>query len=249
MEALGELVEFLTTGASYWGNRGVVQRILDHLRLSAASVAIATLLGLPPAVVLGHYRRGGLLAVWTVNIGRALPTFAVLALVLPVSLAYGFGLGFWPTAIALVLLALPPIFTNTYTGMTEVDRDMVEAATAMGMRPRQVVLRVEIPAALPLILTGLRVSSVQVVATATLGALVGFGGLGAFIIEGFAQQDDGKLLAGALIVALLSILTEVAFGLLQRWLTPWTRTDGRGPPAAPDGPLPTDAIPIEPAPG
>lgn len=223
MDAIGQFVDFITTADNWWGNRGIAQRTVDHIRLSVLSVLIAMALAFPLAVFLGHIRRGGLLAVWTVNIGRALPSFAVLALVLPFSLRYGFGLGFWPTAVALILLALPPIFTNTFTGIADVDRGTVEAAVAMGMRPFQVATRVEIPGALPLILTGLRVSSVQVVATATLGALVGFGGLGAFIIEGFAQQDDGRLLTGAVLVAVLSVLTEVAFGGLQRVMTPWSR--------------------------
>lgn len=223
MEALGDFVSYVTTAEHWWGNRGILQRSYDHMRLSGLSVLIATVLAFPPAVVLGHIRRGGLLAVWIVNIGRALPSFAILALVLPISLSWGFGLGFWPTAVALVLLALPPIFTNTYTGIAEVQPGTVEAAVAMGMRPHEVATRVEIPSAMPLILTGLRVSSVQVVATATLGALVGFGGLGAYIIEGFAQQDDGKLLTGAVAVALLSVVTEAAFSGLQRLLTPWSR--------------------------
>ncbi|MEL7208120.1 MAG: ABC transporter permease [Actinomycetota bacterium] len=221
MEAIGDFFSYVTTWDNWWGNRGLLQRTLDHLRLSAFSVLVAAVLALPAAIYLGHIRRGGLVAVWIVNIGRALPSFAVLALVLPVSLSWGFGLGFWPTAVALVLLALPPIFTNTFTGIVEVDRGTVEAAVAMGMKPAQVATKVEVPSALPLIITGLRVSSVQVVATATLGALVGFGGLGAFIIEGFAQQDDGKLLAGAVFVAVLSVLTEIAFGVIQRRLTPW----------------------------
>ena len=139
------------------------------------------------------------------------------------SLRYGFGLGFWPTAIALVLLAIPPIFTNAFTGMRDVDPGMVEAARGMGMHAREVVWGVEIPAALPLILTGMRVSAVQVVATATLGAYVGYGGLGAFIVEGFATQDDGKLLTGAVLVALMAIMVELVFGAAQKQLTPWTQ--------------------------
>ena len=224
MEAVGEFFEFVTTADNWRGTRGIAQRTFDHLQLSVIAVLIATAVAFPISVALGHLRRGGLVAVWIVNIGRALPTFAVLALVLPFSLRYGFGLGFWPTAIALVLLALPPIFTNTYTGITEVEPGVVEAAVAMGMQPRQVAIRVEVPSALPLILTGLRVSSVQVIATATLGALVGFNCLGSFIIEGFAQQDDGKLLTGAVAVAVLSVATELAFSGLQRMLTPWART-------------------------
>jgi osmoprotectant transport system permease protein len=224
MEVLGEFFDFITTAENWWGNRGIITRTIDHIRLSFFSVAVATVLAMPLALVLGHFRRGGVVAVWVVNIGRAVPSFAILALALPISIQYGFGLGFWPTSVALVLLAVPPIFTNSYTGIRGVDAGTVGAAEGMGMTSRQVITRVEVPNALPLILTGLRVSSVQVVATATLGALVGFGGLGAFIIEGFAQQDDGKLLTGAVLVGLLSLATDAGFSLLQRLLTPWSRT-------------------------
>lgn len=168
------------------------------------------------------------MAVWLVNIGRAVPSFALIVLVFPFALRYGFGLGFWPTAFALVLLAIPPIFTNAFTGVRDVDAGTVEAARGMGLAPREVLFGVEVPAALPLILTGVRVSAVQVVATATLGAYVGFGGLGAFIVEGFATQDDGKLLTGAVLVGLLSVFTELAFGWLQRRLTPWARAPVAG---------------------
>src|SRR5690606_3610690 len=116
-----------------------------HLRLSALSTAIAAAVAIPPAVLLGHVRRGAILAVSVVNIGRALPTFGIIALVLPFSLRWGFGLGFWPTAVALVLLAAPPIFTNTCTGVRDVPADAIEAARGMGMRPGQLIRRVEVP--------------------------------------------------------------------------------------------------------
>jgi osmoprotectant transport system permease protein len=232
MDALSELWTFVTTAENWWGNRGILQRVLDHLRISGFSVLVAAVLALPLAIALGHVKRGGLLAVWIVNIGRALPSFAIIALVFPISIRYGLGLGFWPTTVALVLLAIPPMFTNAYTGVRDVDPGTVEAARGMGMKGREILRGVEVPAALPLIITGVRVSAVQVVATATLGALVGFGGLGAYIIEGFAQQDDGKLLTGAVLVALLSLLVEVGFGALQRRLTPWTRTSLVRPPDA-----------------
>jgi osmoprotectant transport system permease protein len=149
-----------------------------------------------------------------------------VSIALPISLRYGFGLGFWPTAVALVALAIPPIFTNTHAGITSIDPSVVDAARGMGMRGSQVLWRVEAPNAMPLMLTGLRISAVQVVATATLGAFVGFGGLGAFINEGFRQLDDGKLLTGAVLVAMLAIATELLFGVGQRLLTPWLRRKG-----------------------
>jgi osmoprotectant transport system permease protein len=229
VSALGELVDYVTTGANWEGRNGISQAVVDHVRLSAFSLAVAAVVAVPVAVVLGHIRRGGLVAVGVVNIGRAIPTFAIVALALPLSLRWGYGLGFWPSAVALVLLGIPPIFTNTYTGVRDVDAGVVESARAMGLRPLQLVLRVEVPNATPLILTGLRVSAVQVVATATLSALVGYRSLGSLIINGFAQQDDGKLLTGAVLVALLAILTELSFGVVERRSAPWLRRGGRRP--------------------
>jgi osmoprotectant transport system permease protein len=245
MEALGAFWDFLTTAENWWGNRGIALRVWDHLRLSGFSLLLAAVIALPPAVALGHVKRGGVAAVWIVNIGRAVPSFALIVLIFPFSLRYGFGLGFWPTAFALVLLAIPPIFTNAFTGVRDVDAGTVEAARGMGMKAGEVVRRVEVPAALPLIVTGIRVSAVQVVATATLGAYVGYGGLGAFIVEGFATQDDGKLLAGAILVAVLSLLVELVFGMVQRALTPWTRV---GLLAKRDAMVDATVLEVEPAP-
>jgi osmoprotectant transport system permease protein len=229
MSAVSELVDYVTTGANWEGANGIPTLLWQHVKLSAFSVVAAAVIAVPLAVALGHVRRGGFVAVSIVNIGRAIPTFAIIALLFPLSLRYGWELGFGPTAIALVLLAIPPIFTNTYTGVRDVDAGVVESARAMGLRPVQLVLRVEVPNALPLILTGLRVSAVQVVATATLSALVGYQSLGTLIINGFAQQDDGKLLTGAVLVALLAILTELAFGVVERRSAPWLRRSGRRP--------------------
>jgi osmoprotectant transport system permease protein len=221
MSAVSDFVEYVSTADNWWGRRGIGQRLQDHVWISATATAAAAAVAVPIALWLGHVRRGGVAANAIVNIGRAVPSFALVVLVYPFSLRYGFGLGFWPTFVALVALALPPIFTNTYAGVVGVDPSVVDAARGMGMRGREVLWRVEAPGALPLVLTGVRVSAVQVVATATLGAYVGFGGLGAFIVEGFPQQDDGKLLTGAVLVAVLAVLTELAFGIVQRAATPW----------------------------
>lgn len=221
MSAWSEFVDFVTLGDNWWGRRGISTRIVDHIEISAVATVLSAAVAIPPALWLGHIHRGGAIATAIVNIGRAVPSFAIVALALPLSLQYGFGLGFWPTMVALVALAVPPIFTNTYAGMVGVDPAMVDAARGMGMRGGEVLWRVETPNALPLLLAGLRISAVQVVATATLGAFVGFGGLGAFIYEGFRQTDDGKLLTGAVLVAVLAIATELLFGVGQRLLTPW----------------------------
>jgi osmoprotectant transport system permease protein len=213
--------DYLQTDAAWSGRNGIPALTWAHIQISLVSVVIAALVAIPTAVVLGHVRRGALVAVSVVNIGRAIPSFAIMALVLPFSLRYGFGLGFWPTVVALVLLAIPPIFTNTYTGVRDVPDEVVEAARGMGMRAGELVRRVEVPVAVPLIITGLRVSAVQVVATATLGALVGYRDLGTLIVTGFTSPDKGPMLAGAVAVALLALVTDGLFALAARWLVPW----------------------------
>jgi osmoprotectant transport system permease protein len=216
-EALRQMWEYLTTDAAWSGRNGIPALTWAHIQLSAAAVLVATVVAVPSAIVLGHLRRGSFLAVSVVNVGRAIPSFAVMALVLPFALRYGFGLGFWPTMVALVLLALPPIFTNTYTGVRDAPADAVEAARGMGMRAGELMRRVEVPSAAPLILTGLRVSAVQVIATATLGALVGY-----------TSPDKGPMLAGAFAVILVALVTDGLFVVAQRVLVPWRRPVGRG---------------------
>jgi osmoprotectant transport system permease protein len=234
-EFLGDLVEWfienwngpppdaIPTG---W-NLGYVNRLWEHIWVSGWSVLTAMVIALPLASWLGHTKRGGLLAVSLVNIGRALPSFGIVALALPITIRIArnvpfieSGLGFLPTYIALVALALPPIFTNTYTGIRSVDPEIVESARGMGIRGPQILATVELPLASPVILAGIRTSAVQVVATATLGALVSYGGLGRYIIDGFALRDDVQIVAGALLVAGLSIITEVGFSVAERRLVP-----------------------------
>jgi osmoprotectant transport system permease protein len=220
--------EYLTSDAAWSGRNGIPSLTWAHIQLSAAAVLVAAVVAVPSAIVLGHLRRGSFLAVSVVNVGRAIPSFAVMALVLPFSLRYGFGLGFWPTMVALVLLALPPIFTNTYTGVRDAPADAVEAAQGMGMRAGELMRRVEVPSAAPLILTGLRVSTVQVIATATLGALVGYRNLGTLIVTGYTSPDKGPMLAGAFAVILVALVTDGLFVVAQRVLVPWRRPVGRG---------------------
>jgi osmoprotectant transport system permease protein len=226
-DAWSDMLEYLRSDAAWSGRSGLPALFWAHVQLSLTAALVAIVAAVPFAVVLGHLRRGGVVAVWLVNIGRAIPSFAVIALVLPFSLRWGYGLGFWPTMVALVLLAVPPIFTNTYTGVRDVPDEVVEAAVGMGMRQREVITKVEVPVALPLILTGLRVSSSQVVATATLGALVGYRNLGTPIVTGFQRSNKGPMLAAAITVAALALLVDGAFALLQRRALPWRRTPGR----------------------
>ncbi len=220
MDLLPDIVAWLTDPANWEGSNGIPHRMQEHVRISVLSVGLAALVGVPPAAWLGHTGRGALVAVWLVNVGRAVPSFAIVALALPFSIRLGLGIGYWPTFLALFALALPPIFTNAFTGVRGVDRGMVEAARGMGMRKRELLLGIELPLATPLIVAGLRVAAVQVVATATLGALVGWGGLGRYIVDGFAVQDSVRILAGALLVALLALVTELGFSLAERLLLP-----------------------------
>jgi osmoprotectant transport system permease protein len=213
---------YLGSDRAWSGNNGLPLLLWNHLRLWFATVLAATVLAVPPAAVLGHTRRGAFFVISLVNVGRAIPTYGIVALALPFSLRWGFGLGFWPTLVALVLLAIPPIFTNTYTGVRDVPADAVEAALGMGMRPGELVRKVEVPAAMPLILTGLRVSAVQVMATVTLGALVGYRCLGSPIATGLRIDNKGPMLAAAIIVALLALLTDGFFAVAQRRLVPWS---------------------------
>lgn len=216
MEFLRSAALWLADGSHWTGVDGIPNRVLEHLVISGAGVAAAALVALPIGLALGHWGRGGFLAINVAGIGRALPTFAVLVLVLPLSFALGLGLGFWPTFMAMVPLALPSILTNTFVAVRSVDRDVVEAARGMGLREMQILRAVELPLGLPLILAGIRTAAVAVIATATLGALVAGGGLGRYIIDGLQRQEYERLFAGAVLVAILAMGTELAFALLQR---------------------------------
>ncbi|HEX4743236.1 MAG TPA: ABC transporter permease [Candidatus Limnocylindria bacterium] len=216
MDFLASVVAWFADPQHWRGDDGIPTRVWEHVQLSGVSVAIAAVIALPLGLYLGHTGRGGFVAINVANIGRALPSLALIALGLVASIALGLGLGFWPTLFALVPLALPPILTNTYVAMRGVDADTIEAARGMGLREAQVLRQVELPLALPLILGGLRTAAVNVVATATLGALVAGGALGRYIVDGLALQEFDRLFAGALLVALLAIVTEATFGILAR---------------------------------
>jgi osmoprotectant transport system permease protein len=196
--------------------------------MSLLATVIGTLIALPVGLYIGHAKRAQFLAVSVGNLGRALPSFGVLALVFPFTLRYSVlqfgGLGFSATLIALILLAIPPILTNTYIAVDGVDPDVIEAARGVGMNEAELLRKVELPLAAPLILVGIRTGAVAVVATATLAALVAWGGLGRFIVDGFATSDDAQIVAGAILVALLAIVTELLFALIERWVNPKTAT-------------------------
>lgn len=223
MSLLGDLVEFLTTGANWTGPRGLLTLGANQLLVSALALVAGFSVAVPVGLVVGHARRGATATVGVANIGRALPSFAIVVLAFSVFSQWGRGLSIWPTAVALTLLAIPPILTNTITAVREVDPDVRAAAEGAGMRWHQVLWQVETPLALPLLLTGVRVAATQVVATATLGAWVGFQCLGTLIFEGFAQRNDTKILAGAVLVSALTIATDAAMGLASRRTARWSR--------------------------
>ena len=213
--ALG-VVAWLTAPEHWVGSDGIPNRLAEHLLISGATTAAAVLIALPAGLVFGHTGRGGFVAINLANLGRAMPSLALLVLMLPLALSLKLGLGFWPTFFALVPLGIPPVLTNSYVAVREVDRDVVEAARGMGLRERQVLRQVELPIAAPLIISGIRNSAVAIVATATLGALVAGGGLGRYIVDGLARQEYPRLFVGALLVAVLSIIVEIGFGAFER---------------------------------
>jgi osmoprotectant transport system permease protein len=220
MSALVALVRWLTDPVNWQGSHGIPIRVLEHVELSGLCVLAALVIAMPIALYLGHTGRAGFIAINVANIGRALPSLALLALGLVIAISLGLGLGFWPTVFALVPLAIPPILTNSYVAIREVDRDIVDAARGMGLSEGQILRSIEVPLGLPLMLAGIRTAAVNVVATATLGALVAGGALGRFIVDGLALQEYDQLMAGALLVALLAVVTEVSFGALERATVP-----------------------------
>src|SRR6059058_3279197 len=219
MSAWSQLVDYLTTAANWTGNAGITHRIEQHVALTAVAVGIAAAIGLPLGLTLGHIGRGGTLAINVTNVGRAIPTFAVLTLLTlsPV------GISNTATVIALVLFALPPLVTNSYVGLREVDPEARDAAVGMGMSGWQLFHRVELPLGMPLIMAGVRIAAVQVVATATIAALVGAGGLGRLITDGLSSHNQGELLSGAVVVMLLALIVESVLALAQRRVDPMRR--------------------------
>ena len=192
----------------------LLDKTWEHVELSAVALAVSILIGVPLGVVLGHLHRGSLVAVNLANIGRALPTLVVIA----VGFAF-LGVGFTNVIVALVVLGVPPILTNAYVAVDEVDRDAVEAAKGMGMTPFQVLRRVEVPLALPLLFAGIRTAAVFIVATATIAAIAGGGGLGDILVNQASYRVEG-LVAAALCVSVLALGADAALGMLQRALTP-----------------------------
>ncbi len=201
--------------AHWQGTAGVPHRVEEHVALSLEVTAAAAAIAIPVGLVLGHYRTGGALAINIANVGRAIPSFALLVLAVQVV-----GIGVLPAFVALLALAIPPMVTNSYVAMRSVDDQLREAARGLGMRGAQVLWKVELPNAIPVVMAGVRTSGVQVVATAPLAALVGWGGLGRFIVDGLSQENYVEVFCGAVLTAALAAAAELVLGSLQLALTP-----------------------------
>ncbi|MFG2433866.1 ABC transporter permease [Streptomyces sp. NPDC048508] len=220
MNTLTGAWDWLTDPVHWSGDDGVWHRLAQHLVLTVVCLVISCLIALPVALVLGHLGKGGALAVNISNVGRAIPTFAVLVILLLTPIGqWGEG----PTVVALVLFAVPPLLTNAYVGMREVDRDVVRAARGMGMTGRQMLFGVEVPLALPMIMNGVRIAAVQLVATATIAALAGGGGLGRIITAGFNLASTPQVVAGAVLVAVFALIVEAVFEIAERLSPRWAR--------------------------
>jgi osmoprotectant transport system permease protein len=227
---VSEVIAWFSDPSNWQGSTGVPVRLWEHVWISAVSVAMATLIALPVGLYTGHTGRLAGLAINLANIGRAIPSYAILVMVLPISLSLApvlgyspnLGLSFIPTFAAMVLLAIPPILVNAHAGIQAVDRDLIEAARAMGLKEREILRQVEIPLATSVIVGGFRTAVLNVIATATIGAIVSFGGLGRFIIDGRLRGVAGipELVAGAILVTILAVTVDLILGILQTRLTP-----------------------------
>ncbi|MDP8947543.1 MAG: ABC transporter permease [Actinomycetota bacterium] len=198
-----------------FGRPNFWELVARHVKLSTIALAVAVAIALPVAFAVRNTTLGAAVAINVGNVGRAIPSLAILALALPI-----FGFGFTPSLVALTALAIPPILINASTGLREVNREIIDAARGMGLSGGQILTRIQLPIAAPVIFAGVRTSAVQVVASATLATFIGGGGLGDLIVEGFSRGDTAILLAGALSVAVLAVITEASFSGLERFFTP-----------------------------
>ena len=233
-----DIIKFFLDPANWTGQTGIPNRLFEHLVISGVAIAVATLVGLPLGLYIGHTGRGANLAINLANIGRAVPSYAILVMVLPVTLALAPVLGYAPALglnplpilISMTLLAIPPILVNAYAGLRSVDRELIEAARGMGMRERQILRSTELPLASPVIIGGFRTATLSVIATATIGAILAGGGLGRFIFDGLNQGLAGRasIYAGAILVTVLAVAVDLVLALVQRRLTPVALRKPRG---------------------
>lgn len=219
---IGRIIEFLSDPANWQGPEGIPTRLLEHIEYSAIAVIIGLVIALPLGLLIGHTGKGTTVVAGVANSLRALPTIGLLIFFVVLISPHVHGKGdtayLVPSEIVLVLLAIPPILSNTYAGVQNVDPAARDAAVGMGMTGRQVLLRVELPCALPLVMSGLRSAALQVIATATIAAYVSLGGFGRLVFDGQAQQLYPKMVTGALLVALLAMGTDLLLALVQRFV-------------------------------
>lgn len=218
MNFVERAISYVLTADNWTGPVGVAARVLEHLEYTALAVGASALIAIPVGLIIGHTGRGTLLVVGAVNGLRSLPTLGVL---LFGTLLFGLGLG--PSLVALMLLGVPALLAGTYAGIANIEPTVVDSARAMGMTEAQVLLRVEVPNALPLILGGLRNATLQVVATATVAAYASLGGLGRYLLDGIKEREFHLALVGALMVAALALVLD---GLLA--LAVWISVPGTG---------------------
>lgn len=219
MEFVAEVAAWFADPGTWSGRDGIPARLGEHLWVSGVALTAAIAIGLPLGLFIGHTGRWAAAVVALANIGRAVPSLGFMGIAFILLLPFGLGVGPLPAILALTALGIPPIVVNTHAALRGVDAELLEAARGMGMRESEVLGRVEVPIGLPVILAGVRTSAVQIVATATLATVVGGGTLGELILIGFAVNDQVRIFGAALVVALLSVLTEVAFGAVQRAAT------------------------------
>lgn len=215
MNAFGAAWAWLTQTQQWQGTDGIPARLLQHLEYTGLALVVAALIAFPLGLLIGHTGRGGFVIVTLANFGRALPTLGLVVLAFIITNGSSVAV-----LVALVVLAIPPILVNTYEGVLGVDRDIKDAARGMGMTAPQVLLRAEIPIAMPLILLGLRTAAIQVVATATIAAYIGFGGLGRYIIDGLARRDYPMVGGGAFVVVTLALAVQIVFVGIRRLAVP-----------------------------
>jgi osmoprotectant transport system permease protein len=203
--------DWLSSSAQWHGDDGIPNRLAEHLMYSGLSLLFATLIGLSLGLLVGHTGRGAFAVASVANFARAIPTFGLVVLVVTVV-----GISVTPVLIALTALAIPPILINTFEGIRGADADTKDAARGMGMTGWEVLWKVEIPMALPLILLGLRVAAIQIVATATVAAYPGLGGLGRYIVDGLSRNDYQLVIGGSAVIVLLALVVQVVFTVLRR---------------------------------
>ena len=203
---------FFSDNAHWHGYDGIPTRMREHIQYSLIALAIAAAIGLPVGLLTGHTGRGGNSVAFVATAGRALPSFGLLVLMFVL-----LGLGQTPVMIPLVVLAVPPILVTTYEAVRSVDPSPVDAARGMGMAEPRILFQVELPVALPLILSGLRSAAIQIVSTATIAAYVSLGGLGRYIVDGLYQRNYEKVVGGATLVAVLALVTLGFFWAVARF--------------------------------